>query len=146
MTLVERAKKPVYKHVWFWLPAAAVILAAVISLLAAGPDSPSEILRQYTPLFEQAVRELLYRGGETGVEIPGVTDISVYGVSDGTIVQFTTETKAGLFGPEVQGVYYAVGGGPAAYRNWYSESGETYGHTRHAAGLNNWYSFSAHIS
>ena len=158
---MEKSKKPVYKRVWFWLLAAAVILAAVISLLAAGADSPSEILRQYTPLFEQAVRELLYRGGETGVEIPGVTDISVYGISVGTLVQFTTETKAGLFGPEVQGVYYAVGGGLAAYRNWdyeliydesdggwnwYSESGETYGHTRHAAGLNNWYSFSAHIS
>lgn len=155
----KHTKKPVFKRLWFWLLAA--LLAASFFLATAHADSPSEILRRNRPLFEQAVQELLYRGGETGVEIPEVTDISVYGVSDGTIVQFTTETKAGLFGPEVQGVYYAVGGGPAAYRNWdyeliydesdggwnwYSESGESYGSTRHAAGLDNWFSFSAHIS
>lgn len=81
-------------------------------------DSPSEILRQYTPLFEQAVRELLYRGGETGVEIPGVTDISVYGVSDGTIVQFTTETKAGLSGRRYRVFTMPSEAAPAAYRNW----------------------------
>lgn len=68
---MEKAKKPVYKRVWFWLPAAAVILAAVISLLAAGPDSPSEILRQYTPLFEQACASCFTGAARPGWRYPG---------------------------------------------------------------------------
>lgn len=166
---MDKPEKPVYRRVWFWLAvavpilflAAAVILTAVICAMPGRTNSPSAILRRNAPLFEQTVRELLYIDGETDLEIPGVTDISLYGVGDETIVQFTTGTKIGLFEPEIQGVYYSVGGGPAAYRNWdyeliydesdggwnwYSESGESYGHTRHVAALNNWYWFSAYIS
>ena len=155
----KHTKKPVFKRLWFWLLAA--LLAASFFLATAHADSPSEVLRRNRPLFEQAVQELLYEGADKKVEIPGVTYAGVYGTGRGMIVQFWTETKIGLFGPNVQGVYYSVGGQPAAYRNWdyelicdesdggwnwYSESGESYGSTRHAAGLDNWFSFSAHIS
>ena len=77
-------QKPVYRRVWFWLLAAAALIALVSWL-----RSPEMTFRLHRGKFEQAAQDMLAER-ETDVSIFGVHDIDIWGFDDGAMVEFTT--------------------------------------------------------
>lgn len=77
-------QKPVYRRVWFWLLAAAALIA-----VASWLRSPEVMFRLNRGKFEQAAQDMLAER-ETDVKIFGVHDIDIWGFDDGAMVEFTT--------------------------------------------------------
>lgn len=151
-------RKPIYRHAWFWLAAASVLIFSLLRVLvwANGPDGAYTLdarrFMQSRELFERAAAELL-ASGETEIELPGVKDISVWGEGGGAVVEFTTGGFGLAPSSSYHGVYYSADGAPAAFQNtdvplgpsregwiWHGE-GDNYGETRHIN--ENWYTFYA---
>ena len=145
---MERAKKPVYKHVWFWLPAIAALIA-----VASWLRSPEVMFRLNRGKFEQAAQDMLAER-ETDVKIFGVHDIDIWGFDDGAMVEFTTGGFGIAPASFYSGVYYSADGGPKPFQNsdnelipdgdgwvWQEADSDNRGETYPLGG--GWYTFEA---
>lgn len=141
-------QKPVYRRVWFWLLAAAALIALVSWL-----RSPEMTFRLHRGKFEQAAQDMLTER-ETDVSIFGVHDIDIWGFDDGTMVEFTTGGFGIASASFYSGVYYSADGDPKPFQNsdnelipdgdgwvWQEADSDNHGETYPLG--DGWYTFSA---
>ena len=147
---MEKAKKPVYKRVWFWLLAIAALIALVSWL-----RSPEMLFRLHRGKFEQAAQEMLAER-ETDISIFDVDDIDIWGTGEDAMVEFRTGAFGIVPSGSYWGVYYSADGSPKPFQNsdnelipdgdgwvWQEADSDNHGETYPLGG--GWYAFEASL-
>lgn len=141
-------QKPVYRRVWFWMLAAAALIALVSWL-----RSPEVMFRLNRGKFERAAQDMLAER-ETDVKIFGVRYIDVWRTGEDAIVEFMTGAFGIVPSGSCWGVYYSADGDPKLFQNsdnelipdgdgwvWQEADSDNHGETYPLG--DGWYTFSA---